>query len=101
MSKDFISRLKSGELVPVDLCPAVDSDEEVQITKVSKKQMNSKEPVVIKPKTSTTLTPKQIKDGDYTIKQIIEAKPSKAALKEWLRIRIMELTMSDDEEDDE
>jgi hypothetical protein len=97
MSKNFIERLKSGELIPFDAAPAFDSDEEEKIIKVSTKDMNTKGKVIepkVKAKKSV-ISPAMIRDGSFTIKQIIEMKPTKPALKEWLKIRVMELTASD------
>jgi hypothetical protein len=100
MDKKFASKIQSGELTAVDFASSYNSDDDIPVSKITKKQMNSKESMVQKPKVkSTGLTVKEIREGDYTIKQIIESKPSKNALKEWLKIRIMELTMSDEEDD--
>jgi hypothetical protein len=92
---DLMKRLLSGELSFIDANP----DSEAEYIAPNPKTLENGKVKKLKVKSKPKLSARDIKDGTYTIKEIIETKPNKTALKEWLKIRIMELTASDSEED--
>jgi len=97
---DYMKRYLAGQIKVVDFDPVVESEEEREViiksAKTGKDIPEPKKPKVQKEK----LTLKKVKEEGITLREIVEKKPPKSVVKEFLKQKISEIMADSDLDSD-